>query len=77
VGGIGCGGASLHGAGVRLYHCLTGAQDPDTLLDHVLARATAAAAAWGDAVPAASREFAVTLCRRRLLVAGLAQGPAA
>jgi ribonucleoside-diphosphate reductase beta chain len=62
------------GFGVR---CLNGAQDADTLLDHVLARATEAADAWGDAVPAASREFAVTLCRRRLLVAGLAQARAA
>ena len=37
------------GFGVR---CLTEAQDPDSLLDDVLARATEAAAAWGDAVPA-------------------------
>jgi len=56
------------GFGVR---CLTEAQDRETLLDHVLARATEAAAAWGDAVPAATREFAVTLCRRRLSITGL------
>jgi hypothetical protein len=44
----------------------------------VLTRATEAAAAWGDAVPAATREFAVTLCRRRLSIAGLAEAlPAA
>jgi ribonucleoside-diphosphate reductase beta chain len=57
------------GFGVR---CLTEAQDPDVLLDHVLNRATEAAAAWGDAVPVAARDFAVDLCRRRLSIAGLA-----
>ena len=57
------------GFGVR---CLTEAEDADILLDHVLTRATEAAAAWGDAVPAATREFAVDLCRRRLSIAGLA-----
>ena len=36
------------GFGVR---CLTEAADPEILLDDVLARATEAAAAWGDAVP--------------------------
>jgi ribonucleoside-diphosphate reductase beta chain len=63
------------GFGVR---CLTEAADPEIVLDDVLARATDAAAAWGDAVPAATREFAVTLCRRRLLIAGLGEAlPAA
>jgi ribonucleoside-diphosphate reductase beta chain len=63
------------GFGVR---CLTEAQDPDVLLDHVLSRATEAAAAWGDAVPEATRDFAVDLCRRRLTIAGLADAlPAA
>jgi ribonucleoside-diphosphate reductase beta chain len=63
------------GFGVR---CLTEAQDPAILLDQVLARATEAAAAWGDAVPAATRELAVARCRRRLSVAGLADAlPAA
>jgi len=62
------------GFGVR---CLTEAQDPETLLDHVLARATQAAAAWGDAVPAATREFAVTLCRRRLSITGLVEASTA
>ena len=63
------------GFGVR---CLTEAADPEILLDDVLARATEAAAAWGDAVPAETREFAVTLCRRRLTIAGLAEAlPAA
>ena len=63
------------GFGVR---CLTEAQDPEVLLDHVLSRATEAAAAWGEAVPAATRDFAVDLCRRRLTIAGLADAlPAA
>jgi ribonucleoside-diphosphate reductase beta chain len=57
------------GFGVR---CLTESQDPEVLLDHVLSRATEAAAAWGDAVPTATRDFAVDLCRRRLTIAGLA-----
>jgi ribonucleoside-diphosphate reductase beta chain len=56
------------GFGVR---CLTEAADPEILLDEVLARATEAAAAWGDAVPPATRDFAITLCRRRLSIAGL------
>jgi ribonucleoside-diphosphate reductase beta chain len=56
------------GFGVR---CLTEAADPEILLDDVLARATEAADAWGDAVAPATREFAVTLCRRRLTVAGM------
>jgi len=63
------------GFGVR---CLTEAQDPAVLLGPMLARATEAAGAWGDAVPAVTREFAVDLCRRRLSVAGLGQAlPAA
>jgi ribonucleoside-diphosphate reductase beta chain len=63
------------GFGVR---CLTEAQDPSLLLGPMLARATEAAAAWGDAVPAVTREFAVDLCRRRLSVAGVGEAlPAA
>jgi ribonucleoside-diphosphate reductase beta chain len=63
------------GFGVR---CLTEAKDPEVLLDHVLATATDAAGAWGDAVPEATREYAVNLCRRRLSIAGLADAlPAA
>jgi len=58
------------GFGVR---CLTEAADPEIVFDDVLARATEAASAWGDAVPAATREFAVTLCRRRLSIAGLGE----
>jgi ribonucleoside-diphosphate reductase beta chain len=62
------------GFGVR---CLTEAKDPDVLLDHVLSRATEAAAAWGDAVPEITRDFAVDLCRRRLAIAGLVDAPTA
>ena len=58
------------GFGVR---CLTAAAESEVLLEDVLARATDAVAAWGDAVPAATREFAVTLCRRRLSIAGMAE----
>jgi ribonucleoside-diphosphate reductase beta chain len=54
------------GFGVR---CLSEAED--ITLEDVLAPATEAALAWGDAVPAAAREFAVALCRRRLSVSGL------
>jgi ribonucleoside-diphosphate reductase beta chain len=58
------------GFGVR---CLTEAGDPDLVLEEVLARATEAAGAWGDAVPPATREYALGLCRRRLAVAGLVE----
>jgi len=61
------------GFGVR---CLTEAQRPD-LLDHVLQRATEAAAAWGDAVDAETRNYAVGLVRRRLAIAGLVDAPTA
>jgi ribonucleoside-diphosphate reductase beta chain len=53
--------------------CLTEAEDPDSILEQVLARATEAVSAWGDAVPPVTREFALALCRRRLSVAGLAE----
>ena len=62
------------GFGVR---CLTEAGDPDVVLEEVLARAVEAAGAWGDAVPTVTREYAVSLCRRRLAVAGLVEAPAA
>jgi hypothetical protein len=47
------------------------------LLAHVLNHAAQAAAAWGDAVPEATREYAVNLCRRRLSLAGLAESSTA
>jgi ribonucleoside-diphosphate reductase beta chain len=62
------------GFGVR---CLTEARDPEVLLNHVLSRATEAAATWGDAVPEVTRDFAVDLCRRRLSIAGLVDAPTA
>ncbi|MBV9537199.1 MAG: hypothetical protein JO321_17510 [Solirubrobacterales bacterium] len=46
-------------------------------LDDVLDRATEAARAWGEAVPAAARRQALELCRRRLSIAGLAETEAA
>ncbi len=58
--------------------CLTEAKDPDVMLEDVLARASEAATAWGDAVSTTTREYAVSLCRRRLSIAGLvATQPAA
>jgi ribonucleoside-diphosphate reductase beta chain len=70
------------GFGVR---CLTEAQDPAARLfgtsgsagvEDLLDRAAQAAATWGDAVPAQTRDFSVALCRRRLHVAGLVGAPA-
>jgi ribonucleoside-diphosphate reductase beta chain len=63
------------GFGVR---CLIEAQVPDVVLTDVLGRAAEAAAAWGDAVPVETLEFALALCRRRLSIAGMADAlPAA
>ena len=46
-------------------------------VDALLARAEAVVEVWGDAVPAATKQYAVTMCHRRMSVAGLLQGPAA
>jgi ribonucleoside-diphosphate reductase beta chain len=54
------------GFGLR---CLIEAQPTHEFLDDLLARAEEAAAAWGDAVPVAARDRAVSMCRRRLSVA--------
>ncbi len=51
--------------------CLTEAKDRDVVLEDVLARASEAATAWGDAVSTATRAYAVSLCRRRLSIVGL------
>ena len=56
------------GFGLR---CLKEAQPSPDLLEDLLARAEDAAAAWGEAVPAAARERAAHICARRLSVAGL------
>jgi len=56
------------GFGLR---CLIEAKPSPDLLDDLLARAEGAADAWGDAVPAATRERIAPMCARRLSVAGL------
>ena len=62
------------GFGLR---CLIEAQPSPDLLDDMLARAEDAAAAWGDAVPVATRERAAHMCARRLSAAGLIERRAA
>lgn len=61
------------GFGLR---CLVEAQPSPDLIDDVLAGAEGAAAAWGDAVPAGTRERAVHMCARRLAIAGLTEARA-
>lgn len=56
------------GFGLR---CLIEAQPSQELLDDLLERADAAAAVWGDAVPAATREESAHKVAHRLDVAGL------
>ena len=62
------------GFGLR---CLIETQPSRELLDDLLARAEEAAAAWGDAVPAAMREHSARKVAHRLHVAGLIETPAA
>ena len=62
------------GFGLR---CLIEAQPSPHLIQGVLAGAEDAAAAWGDAVPPATRERAVRMCARRLAIAGLTEAHAA
>jgi ribonucleoside-diphosphate reductase beta chain len=62
------------GFGLR---CLMEAQPSPDLVDDLLARAEDAAAAWGDAVPPATRERIARMCARRLSVAGLIESRAA
>ena len=57
------------GFGLR---CLAESGKPE-LVDEVLVRAGEAATAWGDAVPVATQESVMALCRHRLSVAGLLQ----
>ena len=52
--------------------CLAEHRSTDVLAG-MLDRAAEAAAVWGEAVPAASQQRAVELCRRRLSIAGLAK----
>ncbi len=56
------------GFGLR---CLVETKPSRELLDDLLARSAEAAAAWGDAIPADTRERIVPMCARRLSVAGL------
>jgi ribonucleoside-diphosphate reductase beta chain len=62
------------GFGLR---CLIDAGPSRELIDEVMARAEDAAGAWGDAVPAATREHVVRMCRRRLSAAKLLDARAA
>src|SRR3954452_1472938 len=59
------------GFGLR---CLVETQPSSDLLDDLLQRAAEAAAAWGDAVPAATREESARKVAHRLHVAGLIEG---
>jgi ribonucleoside-diphosphate reductase beta chain len=56
------------GFGLR---CLIESRPSQELLDELLARAEEAAAAWGDAVPAARRARVAEMCHHRLSAVGL------
>jgi ribonucleoside-diphosphate reductase beta chain len=62
------------GFGLR---CLVESQPSQELIDDLAARAGAAAAAWGDAVPAAIRERSASTCAHRLHVSGFTETRAA
>jgi ribonucleoside-diphosphate reductase beta chain len=62
------------GFGLR---CLIETQPSAEVIDELLAHAEEAAAAWGDAVPAAMRERSGRKVTHRLHVAGLTKAPAA
>jgi ribonucleoside-diphosphate reductase beta chain len=62
------------GFGLR---CLIETRPPAAVLDDLLERAEEAAAAWGDAVPAATREHSADKVAHRLRVAGLVKARAA
>jgi ribonucleoside-diphosphate reductase beta chain len=62
------------GFGLR---CLIETQPSQERIDELVARAGAAAAAWGDAVPAAIREFSARTCAHRLHVSGFTETRAA
>jgi ribonucleoside-diphosphate reductase beta chain len=62
------------GFGLR---CLIESQPSQELIDDLIARAGAAAAAWGDAVPAAIRERSAGTCAHRLHVSGFTETRAA
>jgi ribonucleoside-diphosphate reductase beta chain len=56
------------GFGLR---CLIECQPPQELLDELLARSEDAAGAWGDVLPASTREFVADLPHHRLAAVGL------
>jgi ribonucleoside-diphosphate reductase beta chain len=58
------------GFGLR---CLIESRPSQELLDELLARAEQAAAAWGDAVPAATRARVADMCHHRLSAVGLVE----
>jgi ribonucleoside-diphosphate reductase beta chain len=62
------------GFGLR---CLIETQPSQERIDDLVARAGAAAAAWGDAVPAAIRERSARTCAHRLHVSGFTETRAA
>src|SRR5918998_86202 len=62
------------GFGLR---CLVEAQPSRELLDDLLARADEATEAWGDALPAATREHIADMCHHRLSAVGLIEAHAA
>jgi ribonucleoside-diphosphate reductase beta chain len=62
------------GFGLR---CLIESEPSQELIDDLAARAGAAAAAWGDAVPAAIRERSAATCAHRLHVSGFTETRAA
>ena len=62
------------GFGLR---CLIESQPTQELIDDLIGRGEAAAAAWGDAVPAAIRERSARTCAHRLHVSGFSETRAA
>jgi ribonucleoside-diphosphate reductase beta chain len=62
------------GFGLR---CLIETQPSQERIDDLVVRAEAAAEAWGDAVPAAIREFSAHTCAHRLHVSGFTESRAA
>jgi ribonucleoside-diphosphate reductase beta chain len=62
------------GFGLR---CLIETEPSQERIDDLVVRAEAAAAAWGDAVPAAIREFSARTCAHRLHVSGFSETRAA
>jgi ribonucleoside-diphosphate reductase beta chain len=62
------------GFGLR---CLIECQPSRELLDEILARSEDAAGAWGDVLPASTREFMADLAHHRLAAVGLVEPHAA